>query len=77
MDEIVNKWDAQKEEYYEKTGITRPDQIVAVDGTPSTQLSGWDFRRATRLPANTKLTLSIVREGQPRTVVLILKELLP
>ncbi|KAF3333802.1 Small nuclear RNA activating complex (SNAPc), subunit SNAP43 [Carex littledalei] len=31
MDEIVNKWDAQKDEYYEKTGITRPDQIVAAD----------------------------------------------
>jgi len=58
-------------------GLKVNDQIVAVDGTPSTQLSGWDFRRATRLPANTKLTLSIVREGQPRTVVLILKELLP
>ncbi|KAJ3687832.1 hypothetical protein LUZ61_016996 [Rhynchospora tenuis] len=31
MDEIVNTWDAEKDEYYEKTGISRPDQIVAAD----------------------------------------------
>lgn len=31
MDEMVNKWDAQKDEFYEKTGITRPDQIVAAN----------------------------------------------
>ncbi|KAJ4772455.1 hypothetical protein LUZ62_056712 [Rhynchospora pubera] len=31
MDEMVNAWDAEKDEYYEKTGISRPDQIVAAD----------------------------------------------
>jgi hypothetical protein len=58
-------------------GLKVNDEIVAVNGTPSRQLSGWDFGRAVRLPSNTKLTLSIVRAGQPQTVVLILKELLP
>jgi snRNA-activating protein complex subunit 1 len=29
--DIVDKWDAQKDEFYEKTRITRPGQIVAAD----------------------------------------------
>jgi hypothetical protein len=60
-----------------EAGLQVDDEIVAVDGTPSKQLSGWDFRRAVRLPPGTKLTLSIVRANQPRTVVLTLRELLP
>jgi hypothetical protein len=60
-----------------EAGLQVDDEIVAVDGTPSKQLSGWDFRRAVRLPPDTKLTLSILRSGQPRTVILTLRELLP
>jgi C-terminal processing protease CtpA/Prc len=58
-------------------GLKVGDEIVAVDGTSSNQLSGWDFGRATRRPPDTQLTLSIVRAGQPQSVILTLKELLP
>ena len=60
-----------------EAGLQVGDEIVAVDGTPSKQLSGWDFRRAVRLPPGTNLTLSIAHSGQPRTVILTLRELLP
>ena len=60
-----------------EAGLQIDDEIVAVDGTPSKQLSGWDFRRAVRLPPDTKLTLSILHAGQPQTVHLTLRELLP
>ena len=58
-------------------GLQVNDEIVAINGTASRQLSGWDFRRAVRLRPETKLTLSVVRSGQPQTVVLTLRELLP
>ena len=58
-------------------GLQVNDEIVAINGTPSSQLSGWDFRRAVRQPSETKLTLSVIRSGQPQTVVLTLRELLP
>jgi Aspartyl protease/PDZ domain len=58
-------------------GLKVNDEIVAVDGAPAKGLSGWDFGRATRQPLGTKVTLSIVRAGQPQTIVVILKELLP
>lgn len=60
-----------------EAGLQVNDEIVAVDGKPSREVSGWDFRRATRLPPGTKLTLSIVRSGQPLKVILTLRELLP
>jgi hypothetical protein len=60
-----------------EAGLQVDDEIIAVDGTPSKQLSGWDFRRAMRRPPGTKMTLSIVRKGQPHTVVTTLRELLP
>jgi hypothetical protein len=58
-------------------GLLVNDEIVAVDGTPSKLLSGWDFRRAIRRPPQTRLPLSIVRAGSPRSVVVKLRELLP
>jgi hypothetical protein len=58
-------------------GLKANDEIVAINGTASNQLSGRDFSRAVRLAPETKLTLSIVRAGEPQTVVLTLKELLP
>jgi hypothetical protein len=61
----------------EDAGLKANDEIVAVDGTAAKELSGWDFRRAVRQPPNTKLALSILRAGQPQSVVLTLKELLP
>ena len=60
-----------------EAGIQVDDEIVAVDGIPSAQLSGWDLRRALRRAPGTKLSLSIVRAGQPQTAVLTLRELLP
>ena len=60
-----------------EAGIQVDDEIVAVDGIPSTQMSGWDFRRAVRRSPGTKLTLSILRDGHPQTTVLTLRELLP
>jgi hypothetical protein len=60
-----------------EAGLLVNDEIVAVDGTPSKLLSGWDFRRAIRRPPQTRLPLSIVRAGDPRSVVLTLRELLP
>lgn len=60
-----------------EAGLKVNDEIVAINGTSSNQLSGRDFSRAVRLPPDTKLTFSIVRAGQPQTVVLVLKELLP
>jgi hypothetical protein len=60
-----------------EAGLQVDDEIIAVDGTPSKQLSGWDFRRAVRRAPDTKMTLSIVRRGQPQTVVVTLRELLP
>jgi Aspartyl protease/PDZ domain len=58
-------------------GLKVDDEIIAIDGTPSKQLSHRDSGRATRQAPDTKLTLSILRAGQPQTVVLTLKELLP
>jgi membrane-associated protease RseP (regulator of RpoE activity) len=58
-------------------GLEVGDEIVAIDGTPANQLSGWDFRRTIRLPPGTKVMLSIVRAGQSQAAELILKELLP
>ncbi len=60
-----------------EAGLLVNDEIVAVDGTPSKLLSGWDFRRAIRQPPQTKLSLSIIRAGHPLSVVVTLRELLP
>jgi len=60
-----------------EAGLEVDDEIVAVDGVPAGQLSGWDFRRGIRQPPGTQLKLSIVRAGQPRTAMLTLRELLP
>lgn len=60
-----------------EAGLRVDDEIVSVDGTPASQLSGWDFRRAMRHAPQTKVQLSIVRAGQPSDAVLTLRELLP
>jgi len=60
-----------------EAGLLVNDDIVAVDGTAAKLLSGWDFRRAIRRPPETRLPLSIIRAGQPLSVVLTLRELLP
>jgi hypothetical protein len=60
-----------------EAGLQIDDEIIAVDDIASQQLSGWDFRRAVRRPAATKLTLAIVRKGEPQTIVVTLRELLP
>jgi Aspartyl protease/PDZ domain len=60
-----------------EAGLQADDEIVAVDGIASSQLSGWDFRRAVRRAPGTTLTLAIIRDGHPQTAVLTLRELLP
>ena len=60
-----------------EAGLQVDDEITAVDGIASHQLSGWDFGRAVRRPVGTKITLSIVRKGQPQIIVVTLRELLP
>ena len=60
-----------------EAGLRVDDEIIAVDGIASQRLSGWDFGRAVRRPVGTKMTLSIVRKGQPQTIVVTLRELLP
>ncbi len=60
-----------------EAGLQSDDEILAVDGVPSSQLSGWDLRRALRRVPGTKLSLSIVRAGHPQTAVLTLREILP
>lgn len=61
----------------QEAGLKVDDEIAAVDGTSAKELSGWDFGRAIRQAPGTNVRLSIVRAGQPQTVVLTLKELLP
>ncbi|MBS0387382.1 MAG: aspartyl protease family protein [Proteobacteria bacterium] len=59
-----------------EAGLQVDDEIVAIDGSAATQLSGWDFRRAMRQSPQTKVQLSIVRAGKPLHTVLTLRELL-
>jgi hypothetical protein len=60
-----------------EAGLQKDDEIVAVDGAPAAQLSGWDFRRAVRRPPGSTLVLSVLRAGQSRTITVTLRELLP
>lgn len=60
-----------------EAGLRTDDAIAAVDGKPASQVSGWDLRRSMRAPPGTKVTLSLVRNGQPLSVVVILRDLLP
>jgi len=58
-------------------GILRDDRIVAVDGTPSSQLSGRDLASKLVLAVGTEVTLLLRRDGEERIVTLKLAELLP
>jgi hypothetical protein len=60
-----------------EAGLQVDDEIIAVDGIASQQLSGWDFGRAMRRADGTSVTLSIIRRGEPHTIVVTLRELLP
>lgn len=60
-----------------EAGLRVDDDIVAINGTPASQLSGWDLRRAVRGSPGSRLTLSLVRTGQAVSADLILRELLP
>ena len=60
-----------------EAGLRTDDVIAAVDGKPSSQVSGWDLRRSMRAPPGTKVSLSLLRNGQPLSAVVILRELLP
>jgi snRNA-activating protein complex subunit 1 len=35
VDEAVKQWDAQKEEFYEKTGLSRGNELVVIDNDES------------------------------------------
>ena len=60
-----------------EAGLRTDDVIAAIDGKPASQVSGWDLRRSMRAPSGTKVTLSLIRNGQPLMVAVILRELLP
>jgi C-terminal processing protease CtpA/Prc len=60
-----------------EAGLHTDDAIAAIDGKPASQVSGWDLRRSMRAPPGTKVALSLIRNGQPLSVVLILRDLLP
>jgi hypothetical protein len=60
-----------------EAGLRTDDAITAIDGKSASQVSGWDLRRSMRAPPGTKVTLSLIRNGQPFTVAVILRELLP
>jgi hypothetical protein len=59
-----------------EAGLRKDDAINAVDGKPASQISGWDLRRSMRAAPGTQVTLSLIRNGQPLSVVLTLRELL-
>jgi hypothetical protein len=58
-------------------GMKKGDEIVSIDGTSATRLSGdeW-FRKITQAPG-TALKLGLRRDGAERSVTLTLRELLP
>ena len=58
-------------------GLRTDDAIIAIDAKPASQVSGWDLRRSMRASSGTKVTLSLIRNGQPLSVVVTLRELLP
>jgi carboxyl-terminal processing protease len=60
-----------------EAGVAVGDEVVAINGTAATQLSGWDMRRIVRQPPGTRLSLEMIRGGQKRSTVLTLRELLP
>ena len=60
-----------------EAGLRTNDIVTAVDGKPASQISGWDLRRSMRAPPGTKVALSLIREGQPLSVAVTLRELLP
>ena len=35
IDEVVKEWDAQKEGFYERTGLSRGDQLMVIDNDES------------------------------------------
>ena len=61
----------------EAAGLKPGDNIVAVNGVPAARMSGADFAAVGRKPPGTKVTLDVTRGGQARTVVVVLRELLP
>ena len=60
-----------------EAGIEANDEIVAVDGIPAQNLSGWDLRRSLRGAAGTKVLLSTIRGQQHHEANVTLRELLP
>ena len=35
IDEVVKEWDAQKEEFYERTGLSRGNELAVIDNDES------------------------------------------
>jgi C-terminal processing protease CtpA/Prc len=58
-------------------GLRPDDAITAVDGRSASQISGWDLRCSMRAAPRTKVALSLLRNGQPVSAVVTLRELLP
>ncbi len=60
-----------------EAGLRTGDMISTIDGKPASQVSGWDLRRSMRATPGTRVTLSLLRNGQPLSAVVILRDLLP
>jgi C-terminal processing protease CtpA/Prc len=59
----------------QSAGLKKGDQITSVDGKPATKIAISDMRQQLRdRPAGTKITLGVETAGQPRSVVLTLKD---
>lgn len=60
-----------------KAGITAGDVIVAVDGKAASSLHLYDLRRRLRNdPVGTQVALTVERQGKPRKVTLVLRDLI-
>jgi hypothetical protein len=58
----------------DKAGLRVGDRVVAIDGTPISQLGLDDIQGALQQPAGTQLQMSIARRGKPSTLTLVLQD---
>jgi hypothetical protein len=60
-----------------EAGLATGDEIVAIDGAPVRELSGWDFRRMIRKAPGARIKIAYTRKAEKRTATITLRELLP
>ncbi len=59
-----------------QAGISKDDEIVAVDGIAAKQLSSVDLKRRLRQAPSTRVALTLARAGKQREVLIELREIL-